>query len=231
MSSTQQPRSVSFDMPFSEVVGTQRAIRRVTDEPVEDELILQLIEYGTCAPNAQNAQSWEFIVVKDQAVIDQLAGQNRFMWNLAKGSMKKKEKKIPGFEKMNKATQWAVDHFESYPAMIVACYKGGRFLFPSIVAASEYGSILPAVQNILLSARATGLGANLTTMPLWHNRKARKILGLPGKYTPSFLITLGWPRGRYGVSNRKPVGDVVSLNRFGERPWQGQSAAQASEQA
>ena len=83
---------------------------------------------------------------------------------------------------------------------------------------------MPAVQNILLAARAAGLGANFTTMPLWNRGKAQRILGLPRKLSPSVLITLGWPLGRYGRSRRKPVGDVVSLDRFGARPWSGRHA-------
>ena len=87
---------------------------------------------------------------------------------------------------------------------------------------SYYGSIYPSVQNLLLAARAAGLGAALITLPLWstflgaaHARPAR------GACTPCAVIPLGWPRGRYGPTTRRPVGEVVSLDRYGQRPWKG----------
>jgi hypothetical protein len=32
-------------------------------------------------------------------------------------------------------------------------------------------------------------------------------------------VPLGWPRGRYGPTTRRPVGEVVSLDRYGNRPF------------
>ena len=56
-------------------------------------------------------------------------------------------------------------------------------------------------------------------MPLWSNWAARRILGLPWSITPIALVPLGWPIGRYGPTTRKPVGEVVSLDRYGNRAW------------
>ena len=123
-----------FQMPLGEALSTQRAIRRVRpEEPVEDELLLQLIEFGTRAPNSMNKQSWEFILVRDPAVKAKLGWQNRFMWNRVKGSMNKKGESDSSFQKVNRATQWGVDHFEEYPALIVACFRGsGRSIVRSV---------------------------------------------------------------------------------------------------
>jgi nitroreductase len=210
-----------FQMPLADAMLTQRAIRKVDpNRPVDDEILLKLIELGTHAPNSMNQQTWEFILVKDPAVKAKLGSQNRFMWNLVKGRMVKKAEKDPKFSKVNSATQWGVDEFENYPALIVACFRGPRFAYPPVLGASVYGSILPAVQNILLAARSIDLGANLTTMPLWSNWRARKILNLPFGITPCVLITLGWPLGKYGPNSRKPVGEVTSLDQYGNRPWE-----------
>ncbi len=209
-----------FQMPLGEAISTQRAIRRVRpEEPIDDELLLQLVELGTKAPNSMNKQSWEFIIVRDGDVKAKLGWQNRFMWNRVKGGMNKKGDSDPHFAKVNRATQWGVDHFEEYPALIVCCFRGSRFAWPPVIGASVYGSILPSVQNILLGARAVGLGANLTTMPLWSNWRARSILGLPWSVTPAVIITLGWPAGGYGPTTRKPVGEVTCLDRYGNKPW------------
>ncbi len=209
-----------FQMPLAEVMSTQRAIRKVDpDRPIDDAILLKLIEFGTRAPSSMNKQSWEFIIVKDPTVKAKLGSQNRFMWNRVKGIMTRKAEKDPQFAKVNSATQWGVDHFENYPGMIVACFQGPRLAYPPVVGASVYGSILPSVQNILLAARSIDLGATFTTMPLWSNWRARRILGLPWSITPCVLITLGWPQGKYGPTSRKPVGEVTSLDQYGNRPW------------
>jgi nitroreductase len=218
-----------FDMPLGEAILTQRAIRRVEPTPVDDKLVLELIELAMKGPTQQNTQSWEFIIVKDPGVKAALGRQNRFMWGLYRRVAAWKARNDPKEQRMNAAVEWSVDHFEEIPVMVVACFRGSRFAFPPVIGASTYGSILPAVQNLLLAARAVGLGANINTMPLWNNYKARRILGLPWSVTPCVIIPLGWPRGRYGPTTRKPVGDVVSLDRFGNRPWVGKRTEEMSE--
>ena len=213
-----------FEMPLSEAITTQRAIRRLKPDPVDDRLVLKLIEFALKGPTAQNLQRWEFIIVKDPEVKAKLARQNRRMWRLYKPMARFKARNNPKEERMNRAVEWAVDHFEEIPVFVVACYRGSRLGFPPIVAASLYGSVFPAIQNLLLAARAVGLGANINTMPLWSNFIARQILGLPFNLTPHVLIPLGWPIGRYGPTTRRPVGEVVSLDHYGNRPWQARPA-------
>ena len=62
------------------------------------------------------------------------------------------------------------------------------------------------MQNLLLAARAVNLGAALITLPLWSTWSARRILGCPWSVQPCAVIPLGWPRGRYGPTTRRPVG-------------------------
>ena len=99
--------------------------------------------------------------------------------------------------------------------------RGLRAGFPNIAATSYYGSIFPSVQNLLLAARAAGLGAALITLPLWSKFRAKRALGLPFNVQPCAVIPLGWPRGRYGPTTRRPVGEVVSLDRYGNRAFLG----------
>lgn len=82
-----------------------------------------------------------------------------------------------------------------------------------------WGSIYPSVQILLLAARAMNLGASLITLPLWRSGRARKILGLLRSITPCCVVALGWPRGRYGLTTRKPVEQVTHLDAYGNRAW------------
>ena len=86
--------------------------------------------------------------------------------------------------------------------------------------AAYYGSIFPAVQNLLLAARSIGLGATLTTLPLWSRTQARRTLQLPAKVTPCAVIPLGWPlRGGYGPNTRRPVREILHLDHYGNRAF------------
>ena len=57
-----------FQMPLAEAMTTQRAIRRIKPDPVDDGLVLQLIELALKGPTAQNQQQRVFIIVKAEAV-------------------------------------------------------------------------------------------------------------------------------------------------------------------
>ena len=209
-----------LSMPLEEAMRTQRAIRRLKPDPVDDALVLRLIELALRAPTGSNAQNWQFIVVKDRAVKQRLGEYNRFMFRFYGGIGRRMSRNDPRMLRILDAVQWQVDHFADIPVLVVACLRGFRMPFPPIVATSYYGSIYPSVQNLLLAARAAGLGAALITMPLWSTVLARRTLGLPWTVTPCAVVPLGWPRGRYGPTTRRPVGEVVSLDRYGHRPWQ-----------
>jgi len=97
-----------------------------------------------------------------------------------------------------------------------------------VAQSSYYGSIYPSVQNLLLAARAIGLGASLITLPLWSTTAARRLLHLPLAVMPCCMVPMGWPRGRYGPTTRKPVGDVVHLDHFGNQPWRDETSLDAA---
>ena len=206
-----------FNMPLGEAMETQRAIRRLKPDPVDDALVLRLIELALKAPTGSNAQNWEFVVVKDPEVKARLGRRNRQAWKLYGGLGRRMSRNDPKMQKILNAVQWQADHFEEIPVLVVACLKGPRLPFPPVLATSYYGSIYPSIQNLLLAARAVNLGAALITLPLWSHFSIRSILGLPWSVTPCAVIPLGWPRGRYGPTTRKPVHEVVSFDRYGSR--------------
>jgi nitroreductase len=210
---------IKFEMSLEEAMLTQRAIRRLKDDPVDDALVLHLIELALKAPTGSNAQNWEFVVVRDPVVKGKLARLNRGAWRLYGGIGRRM---VRGDERMLKildAVQWQADHFEQVPVIVVACLRGVIPPWPPVATASAYGSIFPSVQNLLLAARAAGLGAALITLPLWSKWLARRALGLPWNVNPCAVVPLGWPKGRYGPTTRRPVGEVVSLDRYGNRAF------------
>src|SRR2546427_706221 len=71
-----------LSMPLEEAMRTQRAVRRLKPDPVDDELVLRLIELATKAPSGSNQQNWEFVVVRDRAVKARLGRFNRMAFSL-----------------------------------------------------------------------------------------------------------------------------------------------------
>src|SRR5438093_10964147 len=115
---------MTLDMPLSEAMQTQRAIRRVKPDPVEDAIILRCIELALKAPTGSNAQSWEWIVVRDREIKAKLARLYRQAWSVY-GRLGRRVSR--GDEQMSRvmdAVQWQVDHFEDVPALVVACLRG-----------------------------------------------------------------------------------------------------------
>jgi nitroreductase len=208
-------------MPLEEAMRTQRAIRRLKSDPVDDALVLHLLELAMKAPTGSNAQNWEFIVVKDRKVIAELARLNRRALKPMSAVYARiiERRGDDQMRRIQKAVQWQANHFDEIPVVVVACLKGVIAPWPSVATSSAYGSIYPAVQNLLLAARAAGLGAGLITLPLWSKLLARRALGLPWNVTPCAVIPLGWPIGKYGPTTRRPVGELVSLDQYGNRAF------------
>lgn len=55
------------------LLKARRSIRRYRTDPVPDEMIEQLMEAGRWAPSASNRQPWTFIVIRDEAIRQQVA--------------------------------------------------------------------------------------------------------------------------------------------------------------
>jgi nitroreductase len=74
----------------------------------------------------------------------------------------------------------------------------------------------PAVQNMLLTARALGLGATLTTLYLQFEKEAEAALGLPPGAHSYAILPIGYPMGRFGPVRRVSLADIVYEDRWGE---------------
>src|SRR5437763_12728574 len=98
-----------LSMPLEEAMRTQRAVRRLKPDPVDDALVLRLIELALKAPTGSNAQNWEFIVVKDAAVKAKLGRLNRRAWNLYGSIGRRVAANDPAQLKIIDAVQWQTD--------------------------------------------------------------------------------------------------------------------------
>jgi nitroreductase len=206
-------------MPLVEAMVTQRAVRRVLPDPVAPGIVRRCIELALEAPTGSNGQNWEFVVVTDEKTKARLQVQYRRIWALYGRAGQRVAADDPQTARILASVRWQVEHFTEIPVVVIACLRGGANLpyvpMPAMANTAHYGSIYPSVQNLLLAARAVGLGGSLITLPLWSVTVARRILGLPLSVEPCCVVPLGWPRGRYGPKPRKPVDQVIHLERYG----------------
>ena len=81
-------------------------------------------------------------------------------------------------------------------------------------AIADGSTAYPAVQNLLLAARALGLGAVLTTPNFFVPGRFEAVLGIPKTVTLAALIPVGYPMGKFGPVKRPPAEAVVSWDRY-----------------
>ena len=196
-------------------------MRRLKPDPVPDELLRKILEAGTAAPSGGNAQLWRFLVVTDPEVKRGVQQHYKRAFDEVVGPRYASSQPPPGmtadqYHRQYLAVEYLTDHFHEAPVWIVACLLGATGRVGSGPAARTSGaSIYPAVQNMLLAARALGLGATLTTRHLLFAEEVDAILGLPADAQSYAILPIGYPLGRFGPVRRVPLLDVVFRESWG----------------
>ncbi len=205
------------DTDIFHIVHNTRAMRRSKPDPVPDELVRKILEAGTAAANPANTQPWRFLVVKDLDI--KKAVQVYYIRALDEvvGPRYASSPPPPGSDAARHARQIAAveyltEHFHEAPVWIVACLDHGGDT-PNRVAGA---SIYPAVQNMLLAARALGLGATLTTRHLLFEKESEAALGLPPGVHSYAILPIGYPMGNFGPVRRGDLAEFVYQDRWGE---------------
>ena len=196
---------MTTEIRLFEAIYSQRAIRRLKPDPVPDDLIHKLIESATKAPSGGNSQPWAFIVIRDSATKEKLGEWYLDAWNRTYGAIPEDQRaQVPGMARVYRAADHLAHHLSEVPVLILACARG----------ASQHGSLFPAVQNLLLAARGLGLGASLTTLHKGHEKDVKELLGIPETVETVALIPVGYPIGKYGPTTRRPVEEIMHLERW-----------------
>jgi nitroreductase len=212
---------MSGDADLFEIIETTRAMRRLLPDPVPDELIRKILRAGVCAPNGGNTQRWRFMVIKDEKIKRAVQVYYKRAFEEVVGPRYLKSTPPPGvtreaYDRQHSAVEYLTEHFHEAPVWIVACLEEGSATPTRMSGASIY----PAVQNMLLAARALGLGATLTTRHLLHEKEAEAALGLPPGVHSYAIIPIGYPMGKFGPVGRGPLAEIVYEDRWGN-PYKG----------
>ncbi len=205
------------ELDVHEALFSLRAMRRLRPDPVPEADLAYLVEAATQAPSGTNAQRWAFVVVTDPETRRRLGEIYRELGEryirdagLASGRLDESATKV------YRNALWLVDHLGEAPALILACVEGRPPREPA-AASTYYGSIFPAIQNLMLAARARGLGSTLTTLHKAREGDVRAVLGIPDHVETVALIPVGYPRGRFGRPLRRPAWEVTHWDRWQSR--------------
>lgn len=174
-------------MNVFDAIISRRSVRRFDKKPVDDNFIGVMLYMATQAPSAGNTQDWHFVVVKDEEQKNKLA----------KASLRQ------GF-------------IAEAPVVIVVCSdlektsmkfgKRGETLYSAINAAS-------AIQNMMLSATALGLGT--CWVGAFDEEEVKTILELPDNMRPIAIIPVGYPAETPRKHERIPFEYVTSVGKYG----------------
>jgi nitroreductase len=200
-------------MDFYDVITTQRAMRRLKTDDVPDELIWKLLSTAVMAPSGGNQQPWNFVVVRDAEKKRKIGEWYLDAWNRMYGPARETMLANADMARTFKSADHLANHLADVPVLIIATIKKGM---PN-VSATLGASIYPAVQNLMLAARAEGLGSTLTTLHKLHEEEVKALLSIPDDTETMALIPIGWPKGKFGTPSRLPAEKVVYWDAWGER--------------
>ena len=198
-----------------EVMQTQRAVRRWSDEPVADDVIERIIQAAVWAPSGSNLQPWGFVVVRDQGKRERLAAairtsfESRFAGDLPNPD----DISDPTQRRMMRGAFNLFADFAAAPVLVIPCLVSAQSPAPDGLLAGS--SIYPSIQNLMLAARAEGLGTVLTTPQDGIRSELRDELVIPDGARPVAVIPMGWPAVNFGPVTRKPLSEFLHWDQWG----------------
>jgi nitroreductase len=217
-------------MQFQELfdlVQTRRSIRKYKPDDVPDEMLLKAIDMATWAPNGGNYQPWQFWIVKNRSVIEQMAdamdARSRLMASWPESEPFKEH-----------AERWVRvgAFFRHAPACIAVMVGGYQSIADRLLAArgmddpaaremaewrrfgaSRIQTIGGAVMLLLLALHQQGLGACWMAGPQQAKGEIEQILQVPEGYEFVALVPVGFPAEEKVGAPRKPLDQVVRIIR------------------
>lgn len=170
-------------MDVIDVIKNRRSIRKYKDEELEPVLIEKLLQAANWAPSAGNSQPWEFVVVRDEfakKISNEFYKFAKEYIPLAPYIPEKEKQRMLEYSK----------NFGGAPCHIIVSYPK---LEDSFKREEALKASCAAIQNILLQAKAMGLGTVWVGSRLNHSEKVKEILAIPEDRLIAGIIPIGYP--------------------------------------
>jgi len=169
-------------MDLKDAIYNRRAVREYTTQPVDENTILTLIDAAIQAPSAMNQQPWSFCIVRDRSVLDTISREAKaHMLNTSPVGLVSHH-----FEQI--LNDQSFDIFYQAPVLIV--------ISSTAAMAWAVEDCTLAAENLMLAARAAGLGSCwIGFAQSWLGTpQGKAVLQLPETYVPIAPIIIGRPK-------------------------------------
>ena len=199
-----------------DVVNARRDVRRYRADPVDESVLVRVLEAAHAAPSVGHSQPWRFVIVADPATRDRAA------W------LADRERLAQAAQMDETAAAHLLDlqleGIREAPLGIVVCCDrrtpAAGVLGRATFSDADMWSCACAIQNLWLAARAEGLGVGWVT--LFQPDDLAELVGIPHGVTSLGWLCVGWPDERPPApgleraawSRRIPLADVVMHERW-----------------
>ncbi|CAB4760480.1 MAG: nitroreductase [Actinobacteria bacterium] len=212
---------MKLNLSADEVLSTTRSVRKRLDfdKPVEREVILECLDLALQAPTGSNSQGWHWMFVDDPE--KKLGLRNlykrhfdeytKYSREWPEGDMRAAQK-----EGVRSSAEHLSENFHKVPVLMIPIIEGRLDNAPVFQAASQWGSLLPAVWSFMLALRERGLGSAWTTLHLPAEQEAAELLGIPfDKVTQGGLFPIAYTIGTdFKPAKRLDTSNFVHWNNW-----------------
>ena len=216
---------MKLNLSADDVLTSTRAVRKRLDfeRPVEREVVEECLQIALQAPTGSNSQGWRWVMVTDadkkQALADIYRDNFQEYAKIGQSnSYQEGDLRYEQREKITESAMYLVENFHRVPVMMIPCIAGNLDKAPTFMAASAWGSLLPAVWSFMLAARERALGTAWTTIHLMFDgeQKAAEILGIPyGQVTQAGLFPIAYTIGTdFKQAKRLPLDPILHWNQW-----------------
>jgi coenzyme F420-0:L-glutamate ligase / coenzyme F420-1:gamma-L-glutamate ligase len=198
-----------------DAITQRRSVRKYLTQSIPKEILLDVLFAAGWAPSAHNAQPYGFIFLEDVAIKRELAEAMAQVWvaDLVKDGQTVESERL----------RERVERFAEAPALILACITDIEGL-PNYaderrqrclhdLAVQSLGA---AIENLLLTAYAKGLGACWYSAPCFCKETVKQKLNLPDSAEPQAFIVLGYPAETPSAPTKKPLTQYCFKNVWDE---------------
>jgi nitroreductase len=199
--------AVRLAMPVGEAMWSQRAIRRYRPDPIPEADLRLILEAAIKAPSGGNQQWARFLLVTDRAQLREFGRLYHEAWWAKRrdGEGWTKPEDLPQGKNVSRSAMRLADEIGEAPAIVFVLAK----------KPGPANSVITCAQNLMLAARALGIGSVPTTLHPQVMDRFNAMFGIPADVAFHFCIPLGYPRGKFGPVNRKPLEQVAYRGMFG----------------
>lgn len=195
-------------------------MRRLRTDPVEPEKVHAILDAAGKAPSGGNSQPWEFILITDPSLkmrLRELVVQG--LETYATSNLRIPKDALSEFLSPANQVAWLAQNTDKIPVLILACLNVKRAKrltdeWAWLEEQSNWASVFPAVQNMLLAARALGLGTAVSIFPLFRMEELKRLLKLPEYVKPGILAYVGYPVAKFSEPKRLPIETFIHGNTW-----------------